>query len=278
VTDYVRVMYDARRGQRQRVLLEIAGSVAALGPGAAADDPVSQEAWQLVAASVGDAHTSREHLVAWKATSFDLLARDALNRGAWVGDLVLLPGQRATLDHESGDVLALVGDVEAVAPQRRALESLGALRDALATHPNVVLVRAEDVADLPKRTLEALGVSEAELASTSVGDPFAARQPLAVGLPYVLVEVDTDTVVLAEHVEPWHAIAEAQGRGASFGDAIATGVLMMSADSGYAAIPPAAIAPDGVGETIERDRQEARLAHKLERWIGLVAATRGRRR
>lgn len=286
VGDYVRIMYDAYRGRRVSRLMAIAADVAALGAGVPAEGHREElvESWELTGGTMpppvpGD--LERDERRRWQATYFDLLCREALNARAWVGDLRLAESQRAVLaSFEGRRVLGIsVGeDAPLTRFQQRALDALGAVRDAVVSHDDVILVPAEEITSLPHTIRAALGVGDGDIPANAEGDPFDGVRSVGTALPLLTVPLGDGRLLLAEHVEPWHAIAEAQERELSFGDAIATGVLMMSADAGIVTVPPTAISPDGVAEIIERDRQHDRLEAKLARWIGLhtsAAATLG---
>lgn len=270
-------MYEQRSGSRASRLLQIASEVHRLGT-ESVDPKLAGSRAEAVAAVFPDGAPeplAGEDLVRVKRAYFNVCARDTLNSGAWIGDMRLPRRRRCALAPGTfGQALTIENGVPAHRSrfEQRVVTAVAALATEIATCERCVIVAGDDLPALTRRVTEASGLTRAQLAALDVADPFAGMTSIGVSLPYVLVRAK-GTVVLAEAVNPWHAVAEAQEAGASFGDAIAIGVLMMAAEAGIVPIPFQLIAPNGVTATIERVRQEQRLITKLDRWRALAEGT-----
>jgi hypothetical protein len=125
--------YRAKRWQRLQVII---ASVNELSADDAAPNATAAEARDYVekaAASNPDA-AGEDARVAFRATCFDLLARDALNAGERVADLRLRPGQRAVLVPTAArTTLGVTASSSApwTSQQQRALDELAQVRDAV---------------------------------------------------------------------------------------------------------------------------------------------------
>ncbi len=102
---------------------------------------------------------------AWKGKYFEVLVRDQLNAGEWVGDLHLLEGQQAVIAeslNQTGWDLQILNPDGSVAQelQLKATESLGYLKEALEKLPHIQIVSTEEVGQVLQEHFPNLFVSD----------------------------------------------------------------------------------------------------------------------
>ena len=93
---------------------------------------------------------SKGFLSAWKGKYFEVLVRDELNAGEWVGDIHLEPGQTALLAESAiqpGWDLQIINSDGSVAQelQLKATESLSYVKEALERYPDIGVLTTDEV-------------------------------------------------------------------------------------------------------------------------------------
>jgi len=111
---------------------------------------------------------------AWKGKYFEVLVRDKLNAGEWVGDISLVPGQTATLAESAAqpgwDLQILDADGVVVEElQLKATKSLAYVKEALDNYPSIDVLVTDEAIDAGSGAIENVfpsGISEAAIADT----------------------------------------------------------------------------------------------------------------
>jgi hypothetical protein len=211
-------------------------------------DPPIQEAFYLACSERGlDAlataasEAARQGLLSlWKGKYFEVLVRDRLNEGEWVGDLHLEPGQTAILADsptQPGWDLQIVdpdGAVDAVY-QLKATESLRYVKTALERYPDIDIIGTDEAAqagDLASRLFPS-GVSDEQLEASLKGPMEALldspledlAEHLLPVLPFVLIAVTEGRMTLLGRKPFGRALAHALERSGKTALAMAAGGL-----------------------------------------------------
>ena len=110
----------------------------------------------------------------WKGKYFEVLVRDRLNSGEWVGDISLGPGQTA---HLASDLTQPGWDIQILSEngsvvedlQLKATDSLSYVKEALVSNPDIDVIATDEVAEAGHAVLEGLHGSGVTVESLEEG-------------------------------------------------------------------------------------------------------------
>lgn len=164
VKERVAALYRTYVAKREGALIDAAAAAAAVHSLFAADpasavavDPRLEEAFRLAFPNVDpeslrglDPDALAPYLPALKGKYFEVLVRDRLNEGQWVGDIRLAPGQRAVLADSAtqpGWDLQILNEDGSVAEllQLKATNSLSYVKAALERYPDIQVLTTDEV-------------------------------------------------------------------------------------------------------------------------------------
>jgi hypothetical protein len=189
----------------------------------------------------------------WKGKLFEVLVRDRLNDGKWVGDLHLLHGQHAELAHSAvqpGWDVQIIGPHDHVDSvlQMKATESLAYAKSALEHYPNIDVVTTHDAVAHGSHAISGLldsGMSDHDLHHAisgpleSVGDHgwLGVLHDVAPFIPFVIIATSEGRHVMMGKKSFATAVGHVFQRAAKTGAAMAVGALVACLDGGILSIP-----------------------------------------
>ena len=252
---------------REGALLESAAAAVALERWLMSDDidysritPQMQEAWGSAYPNVDlESLISRSpnevagFVNGWKGKYFEVLVRDRLNAGEWVGDVHLEPGQTAEL---AKSAIQRGWDLNILDPdgttnellQLKATDSLRYVKSALEEYPDIDIIATDDVFDGSDFLLEKIhpsGLSDSEL-ENAIGAPLEelldspleeVLETILPGLPFLLIAVGEGRKVLIGRKSYNHAFYSGVERGIKSAASMGVGYLVWLADGGFISIP-----------------------------------------
>jgi hypothetical protein len=192
-------------------------------------------------------------LSAWKGKYFEVLVRDKLNAGEWVGDIHLAPGQTAVLAESTtqpGWDLQILNADGSVAQelQLKATQSLSYVKAALERYPDIQVLATDDVlengADALGRVFST-GFSDSDL-QAAIRAPMEALldspleelvETILPGLPFMLIAVGEGRHVLMGRKSFEVAFNDALDRAIKTGAAIGVGTIVALMDGGFLSLP-----------------------------------------
>jgi len=221
---------------------------------------------------------------AWKGKYFEVLIRDQLNLGEWVGDIHLEPGQTATLAHsltQPGWDLEILNPDGSIAQelQLKATDSLSYVKEALERYPDIDIITTHDA-------LGSGGEAIHEIIATHLSDGSleeAIRAPMESlfdsplhdvvetilpGPPFVIIAVSEGRNVMLGRKSFELAAQDALFRAVKTGAAIGVGALVHFLDGGLLSIPAAYLTRVG----LDRYRNMIRLCSLLDKRISTLRA------
>jgi hypothetical protein len=189
----------------------------------------------------------------WKGKLFEVLVRDRLNDGQWVGDLHLLHGQHAQLAHSAiqpgWDVKIIDpnGHIESVL-QMKATQSLAYAKSALEHYPNIDVVTTHEAVSHGGHAISGLldsGMSDHDLQHTlsspleTLGDNglLGLLHDVAPFIPFVLIATTEGRYLMMGKKSFETALEHAFQRAAKAGVAMAAGALVILLDGGLLSVP-----------------------------------------
>jgi hypothetical protein len=212
----------------------------------------------------------------WKGKLFEVLVRDRLNHGEWVGDLHLLHGQHAELAHSA---VQPGWDVQIIDPhghvasvlQMKATESLAYAKSALEHYPNIDVVATHEAASHGSDAIAGLldsGMSDhdlhdalsAPLENLADHSWLGLLDDVAPFIPFVLIATTEGRHVMMGKKSFETAFAHAFERAAKTGAAMSVGALVIWLDGGLLSIPASIVTRLG----IERWQLAGRVAKRFE--------------
>lgn len=212
----------------------------------------------------------------WKGKLFEVLVRDRLNDGQWVGDLHLLNGQHAELAHSA---VQPGWDVQIIDPhghvasvlQMKATESLAYAKSALEHYPNIDVVTTHEAASHGAHAISGLfdsGVSDHDLHHAlsgpleNLGDHgwLEVLHDVAPFIPFVLILTTEGKYVMMGKKSFETAFEHAFERAAIAGAAMAVGHLVIFLDGGLFSIPASILTSLG----LKRWRLARRVVKRFE--------------
>lgn len=192
-------------------------------------------------------------LSAWKGKYFEVVIRDKLNAGEWVGDIHLGPGQTAVLAESATQLgwdLQIIDPDGAVARelQLKATQSLAYIKQALERYPDIDVLTTDEVMDAGGEAVHSIfasGFSDSVLEQT-IRTPMEALldspleelvETVLPGLPFVLIATGEGRKVLMGRKSFNLAMQDGLYRVARTGAAIGIGALVVLLDGGILSIP-----------------------------------------
>lgn len=225
IQNYVQWLYRQYL-QRSKAIVDATVAAAALGSILVSDkidldtiDPQQLEAFELAFPGKSISELSDFGLdqlegitSAWKGKYFEILVRDNLNEGQWVGDIHLSTGQQALLAdspiQEGWDLQILNSDGTLdQALQLKATDSLGYIKETLEKYPDIDIIATSEVANGLDGVLNS-GMNDAYLGHTITSpiedildSPLENLGELFIpGLPFLLIGTrEGRKVVLGNH-------------------------------------------------------------------------------
>jgi hypothetical protein len=209
----------------------------------------------------------------WKGKLFEVLVRDRLNDGQWVGDLHLFPGQHAELAHSAvqpGWDLQILGPHHHIDSllQVKATDSLAYAKSALEHYPNIDVVTTHEAASHGADAISGLmdsGMSDHELHNAvsgpleNLGD-HSWLHGVAPFIPFVLIAATEGRYVMMGKKAFDTACRHAFERFAKTGAAMGVGALVVRLGGGHLSIPASILTRLG----IERWQVSGRIDKRLE--------------
>ena len=221
-------------------------------------------------------------LQAWKGKYFEVLVRDKLKAGEWVGDIHLEPGQTAMLAESAtqpGWDLQIINSDGSIAQelQLKATESLSYIKKALERYPDIDVLTTDEVGDAAEKIFSS-GVSNEALKDT-ISAPMEALldgpteellETVLPGLPFALIAVGEGRQVLMGRKTFDIAMKEGLSRAVKSGVAIGAGALVAFLDGGLLSIPASFLTRLGIdryqrmGQSIELLDRRIESLHSLK--------------
>lgn len=198
----------------------------------------------------------------WKGKLFEVLVRDRLNNGGWVGDLHLLTGQHAelanSLTQPGWDLQILSPDGHVSSElQLKASESLAYAKSALEHYPHIDVITTHEAASHGADTLSQIidsGMSDHDL-SDAVSAPLEQLsdhgvlgfvEDVAPFLPFVIIAATEGRYVFMGKKSFEVAVAHALERTWKTGAAMGVGAAVIWLDGGLLSIPASLLTRIGI--------------------------------
>ena len=229
-----------------------------------------------------------EHFVSpWKGKLFEVIVRNQLNNGDWVGDVHLEPGQIADLaEHanQPGWDLSILNSDGSLADQLqlKATTSLWYIKAALERYPDIDILSTEEAAhhgpDILHHVLDS-GISEESLHHNvdSAMSPlldhaqhFSWLLCLLPALPFVIIVGTEGRLVLMGKKSFEQASASVLERSILSGASMGVGALIHFLDGGFISIPATIGTRIALGRFLNFRRVETILMRKIE-MVRLIA-------
>lgn len=257
--------------------------------------PQMQEAWNLVYPDISIASLSEVeperiigYLQGWKGKYFEVLVRDQLNDGNWIGDIHLGPGETASLAahaNQSGWDLLITDHHGTVIDelQLKATNSIGYLKQALVHYPFIHIVTTDEVFDASGHLtnqfadyLTPSGISNADLtdqirvatdtalhhATTSDFDNLIDFLPV---LPFVIIAVDEGRQIIMQRKTLAAALESGGERIVVSSVALAVGGVLTGLDFGLISIPAVLLVRVGINRQFCQKHSNRRLSIAIDR-------------
>ncbi len=267
IADSVMGLYKRYIKEMEQPLMDAAGAAAAVSALFLSDEidmsqvtPQMEEAFRLAYPTI-DLSTLADRspaevegfLSAWKGKYFEILVRDDLNAGEWVGDIHLSPGQTAALAEtatQPGWDLQILNPDGSVADelQLKATQSLGYVKEALERYPDIGVLTTDEVLQSGGDAVGGLvpsGFLESELDETirapmesllDAGLEELAETVLPI-LPFVLIVGGEGREMLMGRKSFDHSMQDGLYRASKTGAAIGIGALVVFLDGGLLSLP-----------------------------------------
>lgn len=267
VREAVADLYKRYVKEKEQSLMEAAAAAASVNALFLADridmsqvTPQMEEAFRLAYPNVDFASLADRSppevegfLSAWKGKYFEVVVRDELNAGEWVGDIHLGTGQTAVLAESAtqpGWDLQILDPDGSVADQLqlKATQSLGYVKQALERYPDIQVLTTDEVLEAGGDTVHGIfasGLSDSALEDT-LRAPMEALldspleelvETVLPGLPFVLIAVGEGRKVLMGRKSFQLAMEDGFYRAVKTGAAIGIGALVVLLDGGMLSIP-----------------------------------------
>jgi hypothetical protein len=294
-------LYKRYIKEREQSLMDAAAAAAALNALLLADGidmsqvtPQMEEAFSLAYPNVHfSSLTDRSpaevegFLSAWKGKYFEVLVRDDLNAGEWVGDIHLDLGQTATLAESATQpgwdlqILDANGSVTREL-QLKATQSLGYVKEALERYPDIDVLTTAEVLEAGGEGMQGIfasGFSDSALEDT-VHAPMEALldssleelvESVLPVLPFVLIAVGEGRKVLMGRKSFEVAMQDGLYRTAKTGAAIGIGALVVLLEGGLLSLPAAFLTRLGFDRYSAMNRSVTSLDKRIEALRMLVA-------
>ena len=221
-------------------------------------------------------------LSAWKGKYFEVLVRDQLNAGEWVGDIHLDPGQEAVLAKSTtqpGWDLQIINSDGSIDQelQLKATESLSYVKEALERYPDIDVLATDEVGEAAENIFSS-GFSNEALEETIRapmedlldGPIEELLETVLPGLPFALIAVGEGRQVLMGRKTFDIAMKDGLSRAVKSGAAIGAGALVAFFDGGLLSIPASFLTRLGIdryqtmGRSIQLVDKRIESLHSLE--------------
>ena len=221
-------------------------------------------------------------LPAWKGKYFEVLVKDKLNAGEWVGDIHLETGQKAILADSAtqpGWDLQIINGDGSIAQelQLKATKSLSYVKEALERYPDIDVLTTDEVGDAAENIFSS-GFSNEALEKTIRapmvdlldGPVEELLETVLPGLPFALIAVGEGRQVLMGRKTFDIAMKEGLSRAVKSGVAIGAGALVAFLDGGLLSIPASFFTRLGIdryqamGRSIQLVDKRIESLHSLE--------------
>lgn len=225
------------------------------------------------------------YLRGWKGKFFEVLVRDRLNDGEWVGALHIEPGQTAQLagiaTQAEWDLRILGADGAIVDElQLKATESLSYIKSALEHYPEIKVLTTEEIADKIADSTEDLseailfsGISDNEL-EYAIGAPVEELldsgleefiEDVSPFLPFIIIAVSEGIRVVRGHKTWGKALKNGAVRTGKAGAAITVGYAAACLfNCGLISVPIAILVRLGFGILSGREQRNKRIVARLD--------------
>lgn len=296
VKEAVADLYKRYIKEKEQSLMEAAAAAASVNALFVADridmsqvPPQMEEAFRLAYpnvdfSSLADRSPAEVEgfLSAWKGKYFEVVVRDKLNAGEWVGDIHLGAGQTALLAESAtqpGWDLQILDPGGSVADelQLKATQSLGYVKQALGRYSDIDVLTTDEVLDaggVGVRGIFASGFSDSDL-EKRIQAPMEGlldspleelTETVLPGLPFVLIVAGEGRRVLVGRKSFELAMQDSLYRAAKTGTAIGIGALVVLLDCGMLSIPASFLTRIG----FERYSAVTRSITALDKRIGVL--------
>ena len=187
---------------------------------------------------------------AWKGKYFEVELRDRLNRGEWVGEIHLGPGQKVELASDLSQpgwdlqILNADGSVDAIL-QAKATESISYIRKALEKYPEIEIVATEEAAREWTDQIINSQISDEELEKTIMA-PMEELQDSAIEevaemisplLPVIVIAASEGRRVMIGRQTLQDALNNSLDRAVRNAASIGVGGIVALVDAGVISIP-----------------------------------------
>jgi hypothetical protein len=303
-TERIRAVYSSYVKNREDSLIDAAAAAASIthcihdgSINYSAITPQAEQAFHLAYPHVQlsslpqmDANQLQGVMNGWKGKLFEVIVRDRLNNGEWVGDLHLLQGQEAVLAHSpiqpGWDVQIFGPDNHVVSElQLKASESLAYAKSALERFPNIDVLTTHEAAAQGTGVISGLldsGISDHDL-QESISAPleqliehgwldiFDFVQDVAPFIPFVIIgAMERRHVMMGKksfEIASGHALERAWKSGIS----MAVGAVVIWLDGGLLSIPTAMLTRIGIERYQMVGRIELRFNSRIVQAKALLA-------
>lgn len=220
---------------------------------------------------------------AWKGKYFEVLVRDKLNSGEWVGDIHLEPGQVAVLAEsptQPGWDLQILNPDGSVAQelQAKATELVSYVNEALEKYPNIEVIVTDEALENGAEALDGVigsGISDDALTKQII-EPMEALfgktwenlcEAVLPILPFVLIIGSEGRAYMVGKKSAEQALSSALERGIKSGAAIGVGTIVRLMGGGLLSLPASFLTRLGIEryqilrkawQRVERRMQELR--------------------
>lgn len=213
----------------------------------------------------------------WKGKYFEVLVRDELNDGSWIGDIHLEPGQYAEIAEsvtQPGWDLQIFNDDGSIADalQLKATNSLSYVQEALEKYPDIDVLTTSEVfeqSDMLTDQIINSGVSNDDL-TNAIHAPMESLfdsgigefvEDILPGLPFVIIALTEGRKVMVGKKSFEVAFANGLERAAKTGLSMGVGALVYALDGGILSLPASFLTRIG----FDRFKVTSRVAEKIER-------------
>lgn len=298
VKENLRRLYEEYVKRRQQAVLDAAAAAGAVYALFQADHidtskitPQMEEAFRLAfpGKDISSLHEySPEQLEgivsAWKGKYFEVLVRDKLNSGEWVGNIHLEPGQVAVLADsptQPGWDLQILNPDGSVAHelQAKATESLSYVKEALEKYPDIQVIVTDEAL---QNGADALGgVMGSEISDDAITEQIIEPMESLFGttwenlcetvlpiLPFVLIIGSEGRAYLVGKKSAEQALSSAIERSIKSGAAIGVGAIVALLDGGLLSVPASMLTRLG----IERYQILSKTGQRLEQRVRAIRA------
>jgi hypothetical protein len=254
-----------------------------------------REAWKLAypnqsIASLNGMRTAQiaGYLKGWKGKYFEVLVRDQLNDGRWIGDIHLGPGEAAHLATHAtqpGWDLLITDHHGTVMNelQLKATNSIGYLKQALDHYPSIHIVTTDEVFNASGHLtvqftdcLTPSGISNAELTNHIRGATDAALHHATLSdfddlidvlpaLPFIVIAVDEGRQIILQGKTLAAALESGGERIVVSSAALAVGGALTWLDCGILSIPAVLLVRTGINRQFRQKRSVKRLTVAIDR-------------